>query len=230
MSEGLFRFKAVFFDMDGVILDSMSQHAALWQELMAGQGFRVSREFILQNEGALGPEVLESFFREQGLDPSGLVRAQSGMAELLSRQAGLYLERHAASVRPFPAAGALVGALARQGMPTALVTSSRRALVERCLEEGLRRSFRAIVTAEDVARHKPHPEPYLRAAQDLGQDPAACLVVENAPAGIASARAAGATCYALSTTLSPPSLSEAHAVFSGLEELAAGLGLDLEAP
>lgn len=228
MSSGSpFSFQAVLFDMDGVILDSMNQHADLWQELMAEQGFAVRREFILQNEGALGPEVLERFFREQGLDPTGLAQAQSNMAGLLSRQASLYLERHAPTVRPFPAAGALVGALARQGVPTALVTSSRRALVERCLEEGLRRSFAAIVTSEDVGRHKHHPEPYLRAAQALETDPAACLVVENAPAGIASARAAGATCYAVCTTRTPPSLGGAQAVFSGLEALAASLGLAL---
>jgi beta-phosphoglucomutase len=219
------KFAAVLFDMDGVILDSMQQHAELWQELMAGQGFRVPREFILRNEGALGPEVLEDFFREQGLDRAGLSQAQAGMGEMLRRQAELYLERHAGHVRPFPGAEDLLSGLAGRGVPTALVTSSRRALVQRCLEEGLRRRFSAVVTAEDVTRHKPHPEPYLRAAQELGLDPARCLVVENAPAGIASAQAAGATCFAICSTLGPAELAAAQAVFPNLEALAAGLAL-----
>jgi beta-phosphoglucomutase len=225
MSRRAWDFAAVLFDMDGVILDSMQQHAELWQELMADQGFRVSREFILRHEGALGPEVLERFFREQGLDRSRLSQAQAGMGALLTRQAELYLERHAGQVRPFPGAEALLARLAGRGVPTALVTSSRRALVRRCLEEGLRRRFAAIVTAEDVARHKPHPDPYLRAAQELGLDPARCLVVENAPAGIASARAAGATCFAVCSTLGPAELAAAQAVFPDLKALAAGLDL-----
>jgi beta-phosphoglucomutase len=223
-----FGFAAVLFDMDGVILDSMQQHAALWQELMAGHGFKVSREFILRHEGALGPEVLERFFREQGLDPAGLAQAQAGMGALLSRQAELYLERHAGRVRPFPGAAELLAGLASRGVPTALVTSSRRALVQRCLEEGLRRRFAAVVTAEDVTRHKPHPDPYLRAARELGLDPARCLVVENAPAGIAAATAAGATCYAVCSTLAPAELAAAQRVFADLEALAAGLALKEE--
>jgi beta-phosphoglucomutase len=221
----VWKFAAVLFDMDGVILDSMQQHAALWQELLAGQGFQVPREFILHNEGSLGAEVLERLFREQGREQAGLVQAQAGMGALLSRQAELYLERHADQVRTFPGAEDLLAGLAARGVPTALVTSSRRALVQRCLEEGLRRRFAAIVTAEDVARHKPHPEPYLTAARSLGLDPARCLVVENAPAGIASARAAGATCFAVCSTLGPAELLEAQAVFPNLEALAAELAL-----
>ncbi len=221
-------YQAVLFDMDGVILDSMPQHASLWQELMAELGLDVPLSFILENEGALGPEVLVSLFESRGYDQRNLVQLQAGMPALLARQARLYLERHAGQVSTFPGARRLLRGLAALGVPTALVTSSRRALVQRCLDQGILQSFRAVVSAEDVSRHKPHPDPYLKAAQTLGAEPARCLVVENAPAGIASARAAGATCYALATTLPPESLNQAQAVFPDLWRLAEGLGLSLD--
>jgi beta-phosphoglucomutase-like phosphatase (HAD superfamily) len=62
-------------------------------------------------------------------------------------------------------------------MATALVTNFRRALVQCCLDEGLRQRFAAIVTAEDVTRHKPHPDPYSRATQSLGLASRRCLRV-----------------------------------------------------
>lgn len=221
-------FKAVLLDLDGVILDSMHLHAQTWQEVLGELGLTVPLEFILRHEGALGPEVLQRFVAEHAPHLAGgadMDRADAVMTDLLERQAGLYLERHARRVRPYPGAGRLLAGLERAGLPAALVTSSRRALVETSLAPELRQKFQALVTAEDVRRHKPHPDPYLAGAAALGARPQDCLVVENAPAGIASAAAAGATCYALATTLGPESLGQAQAVFADLEELAVHLGL-----
>ncbi|MBI4799915.1 MAG: HAD family phosphatase [Desulfarculus sp.] len=225
----MMEFAAVLFDMDGVILDSMSQHAKAWQEVLAGQGVRVPLSFILENEGALGVDVLRRFLEEHGaaqnLKPLGPERASAGMARLLDQQASLYLERHAGRVRPYPGVRRVLAGLKRARVPAALVTSSRRSLVERCLPGEIRQGFSLVISAEDVSRHKPHPDPYLAAAQGLAQDPRQCLVVENAPAGIAAAAAAGATCYALCTTLPPEQLAQAQAIFSDLERLAGHLGL-----
>lgn len=215
-------FQAVLFDMDGVVLDSMAQHAGLWQELFAQRGFEVPKSYILENEGSLGPEALLNFLASQGQGPkAGLDEMQA----LLDQQAALYIQRHASRVRPFPLAGPLLGALAQRQVPTALVTSSRREVVTSCLDESLRGRFQALITASDVRMHKPHPEPYLTAARTLGVDPKSCLVIENAPAGIDSALAAGATCYAVCSTLEPVHLQKAHQVFAGLGELAQALGL-----
>lgn len=222
-------FAALLFDMDGVILDSMQQHAQTWQEVLAAHGWQVPLSFILENEGSLGAEVLLRFMAEHGsqkdLEEPDLEQLQAGMRGLLDQQAELYLTRHAPLVRVFPAAQPLLEALRAAGTPTALVTSSRRALVERGLTPELRSCFSALVCAEDVARHKPHPDPYLAAARALGQDPGRCLVVENAPAGIAAAQAAGATCYAVCSTLPASRLAAAHQAFDDLDQLASHLGL-----
>ena len=223
-------FAAVLFDLDGVILDSMPQHARAWQEVLRSRGLEVPLDFIFRNEGALGREVLQKFFREyqgQDLDPRLLERVMAELETMLQEQAKIYLERYAQRVRPFPQAAGVLAAMARAGLATALVTSSRRSVVEGCLDPELLGRFRAVITADDVSRHKPHPDPYLSGAGALGLDPKHCLVVENAPPGVASALAAGATCYALTTTLPAQYLGRAQAVFPDLAELARHLGLEV---
>ena len=79
------------------------------------------------------------------------------------------------------------------------------------------------MTADQVARGKPAPDPYLLAAERLGVDPADCLVLEDAPAGIAAGRAAGMTVWAVATTHGPGDLGAAHRIATGLPELVADL-------
>ena len=79
--------------------------------------------------------------------------------------------------------------------------------------------FEAIVTADDVRRFKPNPDPYLKALEKLKQEPEGCLVVENAPAGVQSAKAAGLTCYAVASTLPPPYLQASDRIFPSLKAL-----------
>lgn len=220
-------FKAVLFDMDGVILDSMDHHADLWLEILAQESMEVTRDFILQYEGALGPEVLLEVMIEAGLvreEPPDLAERMQAM---LGRQARRYIAERAPLVKPYPHAERLLTALSEIDLPCALVTSSRRDVVAGCLPKKLHERFTALVTAEDVPRHKPHPDPYLSGASALGLEPGDCLVVENAPAGIAAACSAGATCFALTTTLPAERLHGAHSVFADLGELAIHLGLEI---
>jgi sugar-phosphatase len=82
------------------------------------------------------------------------------------------------------------------------------------------------VTVDDVARGKPAPDPYLRAAELLGRDPGACLVIEDAPAGITSAKSAGAVVLAVLTSYPAEALGAADAVIGGLDELSLGVAGD----
>jgi sugar-phosphatase len=76
-----------------------------------------------------------------------------------------------------------------------------------------------MVTAEDVANGKPHPEPYLKGAELLGMNPAECLVIEDAPAGIRSAHAAGMKVIGLASTYPASALREADAVIEKLSQI-----------
>jgi len=217
-----FPYQAVLFDLDGVLLDSMEHHTAAWLRVMAEAGITVDREFVLAHEGCLQTSVLEQLLCRCGLEPE--YGPEEFMALLLEQQRGLFLAEYAHLVRPYPQAAPLVRDLAQRGVPLALVTSSHRDQVAECLPRFLLANFQTVVTADDVAQHKPHPEPYIRAAAALDLAANDCLVVENAPAGIAAAVEAGATCYALCTTLGPEHLGQAHACFSDLGHLAGHLG------
>ena len=76
-----------------------------------------------------------------------------------------------------------------------------------------------LVTADDVQRGKPAPDPYLVAAERLGVAPKRCVVVEDAPAGVAAARAAGARVIAVASSMSPAALTDADVVVAGLDDL-----------
>lgn len=218
------QFKAVMLDMDGVVLDSMQHHAQCWQEILAEMGYHVDREFVLRHEGDLGGEVLRDLLGPSA-GPEEITRAREAMPGLLARQADMYLRLHQPQVSTFPHVREVLDGLAARGLPTALVTSSHHSVVGNSLPQTILKSFKVVITAGDVARHKPHPEPYEKAAKALGVSPRDCLVVENAPAGIAAARAAGSTCFAVTTTLGPAHLGQANGVFGSLLEIGTFLGL-----
>jgi beta-phosphoglucomutase-like phosphatase (HAD superfamily) len=95
----------------------------------------------------------------------------------------------------------LLEALASHRIPVAVATSAPRENVVHTLGElGLADRFRSIALSDEVPRGKPFPDVYLRAAAGLGVDPSACLAFEDAPIGVAAARAAGMRCLALTST------------------------------
>ncbi len=171
-------FEAVIFDMDGTLIDSVPAVERSWGIWAAEYGLDV--DTIRQYHGVPAAGVVELLIAEdqresainrineiEVVDVEGIV-VLPGAAEALS---------------------ALVGA------KNAIATSCTSALAEaRIVVTGLRVPT-VLVTADQVSRGKPDPEPFLTAAARLGADPTRCLVVEDAPAGIAAARAAG--CFSL---------------------------------
>ena len=87
------------------------------------------------------------------------------------------------------------------GAKTALVTGAKRERIMSTVDKATLKLFDTVVTGDDVTHGKPSPEPYLLAAKKLGKSPNQCLVVENAPLGVKSAKAAGMKCLAIGSTL-----------------------------
>jgi sugar-phosphatase len=100
-----------------------------------------------------------------------------------------------------------------------VVTSGTRYLATRRLALGNLPIPDTLITADDVREGKPHPEPYLKGAERLGVEPPECLVIEDAPAGIRAARAAGMKAIGLTSTYEALELAEADAIVSTLGEL-----------
>lgn len=207
--------EGVLFDLDGTLLDSMTWHIKAWQIILAEKGVAIEDEFLYLNEGAIEATHLLRAIEGRGLDPDPEI-----LKTLLRLQSDLFNRKYAARVAPFPDTLKTLDRLGRAGLDLGLVTSSSSGVVEKVLGSEIRSRFSAIVTGDEVARGKPHPEPYLTGMKKLGLTPERCLAVENAPAGINSAKAAGLTCVALTTTLDPRHLVQADQIFTSLSHFA----------
>lgn len=179
------RPEAIFFDFDGVLLDSEPVHFACWSEVLAPLGIRMDWEtYATTCIGVADREMLARFASRA--DPPRTVAEL--WAQYPAKQA--CFRRRMTGAPPFPEGlREFVESLAKD-YRLAVVSSSSRNEVEPMLERAAIRSFLGtVVCGEDVARHKPAPDPYLLAAARLGVTSA--LVAEDSEAGLASARAAG---------------------------------------
>ena len=174
---------AVLFDMDGTLFDSEKLWTVSLDELAARLGGELSLETRLAMVGTNVPETVVMLHRDLGI----LDGIEASAAFLLARTKELYRER----LPWLPGARELLAAVRAAGLPTALVTSTPRDLVDVAVAAIGPGMLDAIVAGDEVEHNKPHPESYLRAAAALGVPPARCLAIEDSPAGVASAESAG---------------------------------------
>ncbi|MDH5200640.1 MAG: HAD family phosphatase [Candidatus Bathyarchaeota archaeon] len=210
MAERIFR--AVIFDMDGVLADSEPTYLEAANVVLAPLGKHVSEE---QNRLFIGTSVRNTWSRVKEL--LGL----PGDLDEYVRQYDKVLVSLLSRPRPtLPGVRELLAELDRRGLPRALVTSSWQGWVNALLGAiGLTGTFPVVVTEEQVENAKPAPEPFLRAAALLGIEAAACIAIEDTPSGIQAARTAGM--YAVqvrsaSTAFSP--IDGADLVLDSLED------------
>ena len=213
MSEPLHRFKAVIFDMDGLLLDT----EVLWQRaegrLFERHGAAFTFEDKLTVMGTSAAFTGEFFAQRLGY---GTEQATA----LIREVSDLMLEELQAQVEARPGAIELVERL-RGRVPLGLASNSPRFLVDAALKSaGFTEAFEAVVSSDDVAQHKPAPDLYLLVCERLGVDPAETLALEDTASGIAAAKAAGLTCIAV-PQFAETDVSEADRVIDSLEELLA---------
>lgn len=176
--------EAVLFDCDGTLADSEPLSRRAWTAVLDRRGVTATPADFAQVIGHAWPRSYEHFAR---LGPLG--DRDAFRAEVRAEVASL----HESELRLFPDAAETVEALLTGGVPVAVVSSSTRLHVERCLVRGgLADRIEVVVAADDVTRHKPHPEPYLLAASRLGVAVGRCTAVEDTRIGLHSARDAGA--------------------------------------
>ena len=175
---------ALVCDMDGVLLDGEPLHFAAAQEILREQGIHLDLAGYQRYMGRTGREIWDDLRRRVGLRLDFQTYAR--------RYDVLVHEKYRTQSVPLPGARALLDGVRDQAVSCALASSSRRGWVETALDVlGFRRYFSVIVTGDAVRRGKPDPEIYQTAAAQLGVDPQTCVVLEDAPAGVEAARAAG---------------------------------------
>jgi HAD superfamily hydrolase (TIGR01509 family) len=206
-------FEAVLFDMNGVIVDDEPLHFLAFQNVLAECGEQLTHDGYKQFfAGRTDIDGFRDYLAAHGL--------QMDIDGLMEAKANAYMSLAAGVIQPYPGVVALIHSLAESGVRLALVTSSLRVEAETVLEAfGLQQSFEQVVTADDITRGKPDPEGYLLGAQALYLTPDACLVVEDAPSGVAAAKAAGMRCAVVLNTHTTSELVGADLV---LERLAPG--------
>ena len=188
-------FKGYIFDCDGTLADTMPLHFQAFARVVGEAGGEFSEELFYQWGGRSTERIVEDLNETLGLSLD--------VQEAVERKEAYFVERiH--EVAPIDA----VVEIARQmhGQAALAVTSGGyRKYVELTLEAiGIKDLFSVIVCAEDYAHGKPHPEPYLETARRMGLRPEHCVVFEDSPAGLESARRAGMECVYLPSALSTP--------------------------
>lgn len=174
--------------MDGTLVDSEK----LWDVSLAELARELGGELVPAVRAAMVgsnmAHTLDLMFAALGCraDPAELGRAERWLT-------GRTRELFTAGLPWRPGAQAALHAVRQAGIATALVTSTHRELTDLALRSIGAEHFDVTVCGDEVARAKPHPEPYLRAVEQLGVDPRACVAVEDSPTGTAAAVAAGCT-------------------------------------
>jgi len=206
------RPRAIIFDMDGVIVDSMPYHFLAWYEALRPFGIRVGCFDIYAKEGERWEKSLKDFLNRAGVEPT---RARLKQIFLLRQRIfKKYFKRFI-----FKGAEEFLICLKKRDYLLGLVTGTPMQELRGILPSRIYSLFDSIVSGDHVKRGKPHPDPYLRAARNLRLNPRECIVVENAPYGIESARRAGMFCVALTTSLPKEYLKRADVVVDRLEEI-----------
>ena len=217
--------RAFIFDMDGTIVDNMAFHTESWLEFFARRGKNYDADaFFRETAGAQGREILRARLGPDIPDEEIAVLAQEKDA--------LYREMYEPHLRAIHGFDDLVAQSKARGVALAVATSAPPANIVFTLDGlDIRKHFDTVVGAADVARGKPHPDVFLKAAERVNTRPEDCIVFEDAPLGVEAARRAGMRAVVLTTTLPAAAFAEYDNVlrivsdFSELtsEDLFAGL-------
>ncbi len=188
------RMTAVIFDMDGVLVDGEPLHFAALNEILADEGARLDVDAYRRYLGTTMQHTWDD------------LRARFNLRHDFDHYAQRYdaavMEQYRRQAQPTSGALALLERLRHAGVPCAVASSSNRRWVDAALETlAMSQFFTITVSGDEVTQSKPNPEIYRVAAEQLGEAPEHCLVVEDAPAGIESGRRAGMRVVAVRTEM-----------------------------
>lgn len=222
-SFGTFDLKAVLFDMDGVLYDSMPAHDKSWRQTMDEMGLgHLPYEFYLQ-EGRIGQSTINAVF-QRNLNRNA---SEDEENRIYARKTELFQQYNSGEI--IPGAAEVLEYVRENGLKPVLVTGSGQPTLLNRLDTHFPGVFtpETMVTAFDVIRGKPDPEPYLMGLQKGGNlKPDQAFVIENAPLGVESAVGAGLFTIAVNTGPLPDAVltgAGASVVFESMKTLRSAL-------
>lgn len=204
------RFKGILFDFDGTLADTMESHFRAWKTTLAEYGVSISEADYFPLEGLGLREVVETIAEKRAF-------SETDINEIVWKKKEHYVRTHRTTF--YPGVESLIEMLKQKKIPMGIVTAGHLDQLKGSVPGWFLSQFNTLVTGEQFIRGKPHPDPYLRGAKDLGFDPGECVAVENAPIGVESVKNAGIYCIAICTTVSPEQLSKADEILEKMDDL-----------
>ncbi|AKB86120.1 HAD family phosphatase [Methanococcoides methylutens] len=196
--------KVLIFDMDGVLVDSMSYHTEAMKHIFDDLGIAMDKQDIYDLEGSPTVEIVGSLLEKEGIDPNdfdvdGLIkRYREEFARILV-------------LRSFKEMDECLPIL-KERFLLSVVSGADRNIVHDVIGRLFDGIFDVVLSGEDLERGKPEPDPFLKVAEVLNVDRSECLVVENAPMGVEAANRAGMFCVAVPTYVSKESIATADMI------------------
>jgi beta-phosphoglucomutase family hydrolase len=203
-------FKAVLWDLDGVIADTEDYHFRAWRSVFRKRGVDFTQAEFQHHFGQRNDTIIKSALggdlTPQEVDIIANEKEQS------------YRRRVAGHIKPLPGAVELIRSLQKHGIKEAITSSAPPENIRLILRGlGIEDCFQAIAYGREVAEGKPSPQIFLLAAQRLGVPPEDCVVIEDSVAGAAGAKGGGMKCVAVTNTHPRDSLKEADLIVDTLE-------------
>lgn len=186
--------KAILFDFDGVIADTLTYHVQAWQKVFDEYKVEISPEDVFLLEGRMAEDICKLLAEKKGLSLD-----HATIKQITKQKRAIYNQITKATV--YPSIKTLLEYLKTKFVKKALVTGSIIKNILPVVGKDFLENFDVIITGDQVTHNKPHPEPYLTAAEKLAVKPDECIVIENAPSGITAAKQAGMYCIAVKTTI-----------------------------
>jgi len=191
--------KALIFDIDGTLVDTMPTHYKACQLACNKHGFNFPLEYFLSEAGRPTLSVFEDLIKKLGLDLDG---------RQLGIEKELILESLIGEFKPMP----IISDTAiyyHNKLPMALGTGGTKIIAQKTMTQvKLNSLFEVVITADDVSQHKPNPETFLKAAEQLNIAPEACLVFEDGEPGIEAAKSANMEVLDIRTVVPTPNYEE----------------------
>ena len=189
------QLRAVLFDMDGVLFDSMPYHARAWSQVMQAEGYDFSPMEVYMNEGRTGSDTITT----ASLAQRGIVPTKEEIDRICQAKCDLFATYP--ETQPMQGAIELVNKVIACGLTPMIVTGSGTPTLLERIAINYNGLFAPehIITSFNVKRGKPFPDPYLLALEKGGFNPNEVIVVENAPLGVQAGVAAGLFTVAVNT-------------------------------
>ena len=186
--------KGVFFDLDGTLINSMHSHYIGWKTVLNDHKIKLRKIDFFLDEGTKLQSLLVKIFKKNNIEIDDIL-----IEKLIKKKNTHYLKNY--KLNFYPGVLSLINFLFTKKIYLSIVTAGTKDRVNNSLPKRFLQKFNAIITGDDYANGKPYPDPYLKALKLSKLKPYECLVYENAPLGIISAKRAKIKTVPITNTL-----------------------------